>query len=355
MKIAQLAPIWYPVPPRGYGGIELVVHLLTEGLVERGHEVTLFASGDSETKATLCSIYDNGPCELIGKVYPDLIHVMNAYYNHEGEFDIIHDHSGMIGPAIGGMTKTPVLHTLHGPATENAIRLYKMMGTRVYFNSISDYQRSQFGDLNFVGTVYNAVDQNKYHLEENKEDYLLFLARMNPQKGAHIAVQVANKMKMKLKMVTKISEPAEKEYFSKTVAPIINEKYCEIIGEIDIKLKALIYRKAKCLLMPIQWPEPFGLTMVEAMLSGTPVIAIRAGSVPEIIADGKTGYIVDNSVDEICEAIKKIDKIKPADCRNHAIENFSVEKNVTRYEETYQSILDIEKGKKTVSILVPKY
>lgn len=336
MRIAQMAPIWYPIPPRGYGGIELVVNLLTEGLVRRGHDVTLFATGDSETKARLCSVYDFGPCEQIGQVYPDLLHVISAYQNAD-EFDIIHDHSGMIGPALGSLVKTPVLHTLHGPATDNAKRLYKLLSPHIYFNTISDYQKMCFGDLNFVGTVYNAVDTDAYPFVEDKEDYLLFVGRMSPQKGAQVAVEVAKKLGMKLKLVTKITEPHEKKFFAEYVESHIT-KDCELIGEIGLEEKAQIYAKAKCTLFPIQWPEPFGLVMTESMAAGTPVVAIRDGAAPEVIIDGETGYIVNNDVDEMCEAVRKIDKIDPKRCRQHTVDNFSINVMVRGYESAYELI-----------------
>ena len=336
MKIAQLAPIWYPIPPRGYGGIELVVHLLTEGLVKRGHDVTLFATGDSITQAELCSTYDFGPCEQIGQVYPDLLHVISAYQRHD-EFDLIHDHSGMIGPSIGSLVKTPVLHTLHGPATDNAKRLYGVLSPNIYFNAISDYQKSCFGDLNFVGTIYNAIDTDAYPFVEEKEDYLLFLGRMSSQKGAHMAVEVAKKLGMKLKLVTKITEPHEKKFFAEYVEPNMTNA-CELIGEISLEEKAQIYAKAKCTLFPIQWPEPFGLVMTESMATGTPVVAVRDGAAPEVILDGETGYIVNNDVDEMCAAVKKIDKIDPKRCRDHTVDNFSIDIMVKNYESAYELI-----------------
>jgi len=336
MRIAQMAPIWYSIPPRGYGGIEQVVHLLTEGLVKRGHDVTLFASGDSVTGGELCSVFDFGPCEQMGHIYPDLLHVISAY-QHADEFDIIHDHSGMIGPAIGSVVKTPVLHTLHGLATDDTKRLYKLLSPNIYFNAISDYQKMCFGDLNFVGTIYNAVDTETYPLVEDKEDYLLFVGRMSFQKGAQIAVNVAKKLGMKIKLVTKISEPHEKKYFAEYVEPNMTSS-CELIGDIDLEEKINIYAKAKCTLFPIQWPEPFGLVMAESMATGTPVIAVKDGAVPEVVHDGKTGYLVNNNVDEMCEAVKKMDKIEPKKCRQHVVDNFSVMAMVKNYESAYELI-----------------
>lgn len=337
MKIAQIAPIWYPIPPVGYGGIELVVSLLADGLEEAGHDVTVFASGDSRTGAKLVSSCDIAPCAEIGQVYPDLMHALTAYV-HGGDFDIIHDHSGMIGPSIGAFCDRPVLHTLHGPATPEAKRLYGMLNFGLFYNAISDYQRSQFGDLNFVSTIYNAVDIDKYEFSAEKDDYLLFLGRMNPEKGAHLAVELANRLGRRLLLVTKMVEPAEKEYFESRVKPLLNSNI-EVMGEIDPATKASLFAKAYCTLFPITWPEPFGLVMIESMAAGTPVAAFRQGAVPEVLDDGRTGFIVD-TLDEMAEAVEKAGEIDPMVCRRVAEERFSTQRMVADYLKTYNDILE---------------
>lgn len=341
MKVAQVAPPWYPIPPKGYGGIELIVSHLAEGLVDCGHEVTLFASGGSETKANLASVFDVPPTEQIGLVYPDLVHAFSAYLK-AANFDIIHDHSGLIGPVLGSLVTTPVLHTLHGPATKNALRLYGMLGDRIYFNAISKYQRKCFGDLNFVATIYNSIDVDGYPFATQKDGYLLFLGRMNPEKGAHIAVEVAEKSRKKLLMVTKISEEREKRYFKDKVEPLLT-KNVEIIGEVDLKTKGELYKNAGCTLFPIQWPEPFGLVMVESMATGTPVIAFRNGATPEVISHEKTGFVVD-SAEEMVEAVKRADTIDPEACRREAEERFSTRRMVKDYERAYRKMLELEKS-----------
>lgn len=344
MKVAQIAPIWYAIPPKGYGGIEYVVHCITEGLVKKGHDVTLFAAGDSVTKAKLVSVYDVAPSERIGQAYPDLLHVMNAYQRAD-EFDLIHDHSGLIGPVIGSFLKAPVLHTLHGPATWEAKDFYGKMKDRIFFNAISDYQRENFGDLNFVGTIYNGVDTNVYTYREDKEDYIFFIGRMNPEKGSHVAVEVAKRTGKKMVMVSKMTEPHEKAYFKEKVEPILKgAKNIELIGEIDTKTKIEMYQKASCVLFPIQWPEPFGLVMTEAMACGTPVLAMRNGSVPEVIAHGKTGFICD-SVDDMVKAVAKADQLNPMDCRKHVEKHFSVDIQVENYVKAYEQILEKTSGR----------
>lgn len=339
MKIGIAAPIWYPIPPVGYGGIEMVVSLLAEGLVEKGHDVTVFASGDSKTKARLVSTYDVAPSLRIGEVYPDLINALTVY-ERAREMDIVHDHSGMIGPAIGAFNDVPILHTLHGPATPEAKELYHKLDFGLYFNAISENQRRSFGDLNFVATIYNAIDLSGSVYSDEKEDWLLFVGRMNPEKGAHLAVEAANRLGRRLVMVTKMAEPDEQHYFEHQVAPLLNSNI-QVLGEIGPREKAELYAKAACTLFPIEWPEPFGLVMIESMAAGTPVVAMRNGAVPEVIEDKETGFIVD-SMDEMTEAVGRVDAIDPAACRRAVESRFSVTRMVEEYEQAYARILEID-------------
>ncbi|HEX21771.1 MAG TPA: glycosyltransferase family 4 protein [Actinobacteria bacterium] len=342
MKIGMIAPIWYPIPPTGYGGIEMIVSLLTEGLINKGHEVTLFAAAESVTKAKLVSSFKTAPSAQIGEVYPDLINAMTAY-TYNGDFDIIHDHSGIIGPAIGAFYERPVLHTLHGPATPEAKRFYGLLGNRVYLNAISEYQRESFGNVNIIDTVYNAIDLSKYSFSDEKDDYLLFLGRMNPEKGAHLAVEIANKLGKRLILVAKMVEPAEKRYFKEQVEPLIKDN-TEVWGEIDSRTKAELFRNAKCTLFPIQWPEPFGLVMIESLAAGTPVVAMRNGAVPEVVVDGETGFIVDD-IDQMIEAVKKVDEIVPKTCRAYVEDHFSTTTMVNHYEATYELVQSLAEKK----------
>lgn len=339
MKIALAAPIWYAIPPVGYGGIEMIVSLLAEGLTERGHDVTLFASGDSSTSSNLVSSYARAPSAKIGQVYPDLINALTVYEN-AASFDIIHDHSGMIGPAIGAHVPKPVLHTLHGPATPEAKELYRRLNFGLYFNAISDSQRGRFGGLNFVATIMNAIDLSGTVYSEKKDDFLLFVGRMNPEKGAHLAVNVANMLGKKLVIATKMAEPHEKHYFEYQVKPQLTSNI-DILGEISAKEKAQLYSRAACTLFPIQWPEPFGLVMIESMAAGTPVVAIRNGAVPEVIEDGLTGFIVEDTK-QMAAAAMRASEITPAACRRHVEDKFTAGRMVDEYEKTYHEILDIE-------------
>ncbi|RJQ52827.1 MAG: glycosyltransferase family 4 protein [Actinobacteria bacterium] len=336
LRIAQISPPWYAIPPTGYGGIELVVSLLADGLVQAGHEVTVFATGDSKTLAKLEYYYDYGPYERILQPVPEVCQVMPAYLRHK-EFDVIHDHSGRVGPAIANFVPTPTLHTIHGPFTEEMKEYYRSINHGIYFNAISEYQRSLLPELNYVGTIYNSVNVDWYPFSETRDDYLLFLGRMSPQKGAHIAVEVANRLGMKLIIATKMVEPEEKAYFEEKVKPLLDNNV-DILGELDLTTKTDLLMNARCTLFPIQWPEPFGLVMIESMVTGTPVICMRNGSVPEVVEDGGTGFIVD-SVDEMAEAVRRVETIDPAYCRQYVDRKFSVPVMVGNYEKAYEKML----------------
>jgi len=336
MRIAQIAPPWITVPPQGYGGIEWVVSLLADGLVDRGHDVTLFASGDSRTKAKLEGPFETEQRSRMGDAFPDALHAISAYLRQD-EFDVIHDHSGIIGPAFGALARTPVLHTLHGPFTEDAKRFYRTLSGNIWFNSISDFQAAGCPDLSYVGTIYNSIDIGAHPFRADKEDYLLYLGRFSALKGAGIAVKVAKELGIHLKMAGKIDNEEESSYFEEHVRPYLGHGV-EFLGEVTNPEKAALLGRAKALLFPIQWAEPFGLVMPEAMACGTPVVAIRNGSVPEIIEDGITGFIVDDETQMARATVKAIENISPHVCRLNAIERFGSERMVADYEAAFRRI-----------------
>jgi glycosyltransferase involved in cell wall biosynthesis len=337
VKIAQIAPCWIPVPPPGYGGIELVVAHLADGLVESGHDVTLFASGGSQTKAKLVTYWAEPPgtARLVTHPLDELPHVLNAY-KHAEEFDVIHDHTFPLGPSMGAQRSPPppVVHTLHGPPSDPGMkRILEFIDPKVGFVAISNYQRSAAPGLNYTGTVYNGIPVERYTFKEKKEDYLLFLGRMSPQKGAHLAVETARRLGRRLVMATKMAEPGELEYFEAEVKPLLTGDE-EILGEVTFDEKIELYANAACTLMPIQWPEPFGLVMTESMACGTPVVAMRNGSVPEIVDDGVTGFIVED-FDSFVVRVSEAGRIDPAACRRAVEEKFSTEAMVGGYEAIY--------------------
>jgi len=340
MKILLISPPWIKVPPSGYGGIEWVVALLADELVKRGNEVVLFATGDSDTLADVKYFYEEGQTSKLGTlnmtIY-DSIQVSEAYKIAE-EFEIVHDHSGFLGVAFSHKIKRPMLHTLHGPFTADTSMFYTHFKDAVYYNAISDYQRSCLPILNYVDTVYNAIDIHNYPFSKVKDDYLIMVSRISEAKGTHLAIEVAKERGEKLILVGKI-DPIDMEYFDAKVKPHIDGKQIVYTGEIDEAEKRQLLKMAKCFVFPIQWPEPFGLVMAEAMACGTPVVAIRNGSSPEVVADGKVGYIVE-TVDEMPAAIDNALKIDPQVCRDYVLANFSPETMADKYEQNYRKILE---------------
>ena len=337
MRIAILAPPWFAVPPTGYGGIEWIVSLLADGLTTRGHDVTLFASGDSRTKATLAAVFEHAPSELIGRTLPELEHVLSCYVR-AGDFDVINDHTGPLAAGLGGLVSTPVVHTIHGPLDGELGRAYELLGKiapEVGLISISLNQRRPKQDLHWVANIPNALDLEHYPAKPHRGDYLLFLGRMNHEKGAHRAVAVAMELGLPLKLAGKVREPREKEYFAEFVEPHLGERI-EYLGEVNHGHKVELLQNARATLFPIEWEEPFGLVMIESMACGTPVIATRHGAVPEVIEDGRSGVIVD-SWREIPAALERADAIEPMECRRYAEELFAPERMVADYERAYEA------------------
>ncbi|MEP6910186.1 MAG: glycosyltransferase family 4 protein [Actinomycetota bacterium] len=339
--MAVLSPVWFPVPPTGYGGIELVVSLLADGLVEAGHEVTLFASGDSLTKANLAYVFERAPSELIGRSLPELRHAM-ACYRRAGEFDVINDHSGITGAALGGLVDTPVVHTVHGPLdTHEAQDAYGAIAETsrgVGLISISENQRRPMPDLPWVATIPNAIDLSLYPCKPHPGEYLLFLGRFSPDKGAHRAVAVAMELGMPLKLAGKNREPKERQYFAEFIEPHLGRGGIEYLGEVTHGQKVELLQDARATLFPIEWEEPFGLVMVESMACGTPVIATRYGAVPEVIEHGRSGIIVDN-YRQIAAALEQADALDPWECRRYVEERFAPERMVGDYVDAYEIAL----------------
>ena len=263
MKIAQIAPCWYTVPPARYGGIELIVSMLTDGLIERGHDVTLFAPGGSRTKGTLQSYYD-APIDASNDAFYELPHLLSAYAQ-ACEYDIIHDHTffGM-GAALGAQIRNPpIVHTLHVPPSGPILRrIYQLTSGRIHLVPISNAQRLECPELTYEATVYNGISLNKYPVGCSKEDYLLFVGRMTAQKGPHLAIRAANALGMRLLMGFKMDTAPEKDFFNTEVKPLLTPKI-ELLGELDFAGKVEAFSKALCTLMPVQWPEPFGLVAIE--------------------------------------------------------------------------------------------
>lgn len=338
MKIAMLAPPWIKIPPAGYGGIEWVVHYITNALVERGHDVTLFATGDSTTKAKLISTFPREMPDKLGQTIYDVQQVATCF-QQAGEFEIIHDHTGFAAVPFASFIDTPVIHTLHGPFTQDICSFYKTFKTSAHYVAISQYQRHCCPDLQYAGTVYNPIDINGWPFRDRdeKEDFLLAFGRLCADKGFHTAIEVAKRTGQKLVIAGAVQKPY-RDYYETMIKPQVDGEQIRYVGEVSLTEKLNLFSKAKAFLFPIQWPEPFGLVMIEAMAAGTPVLAFPEGSVPEVVADGVSGFIA-NNIDEMVDCLGKIDQIDPGACRQYVSEKFSVAKATDGYEHIYQKVL----------------
>jgi glycosyltransferase involved in cell wall biosynthesis len=339
LRIAEIAPVWVSVPPPSYGGIELIVSLIADGLVDRGHDVTLFASGGSKTKGKLVSPLEKSPdlAQMGSNITDDIIHTLKSYVEAR-EFDVIHDHSGF-GPAFGALLDgtPPVVRTLHGPWSDEACRFHAAVADRVHLVAISESQASLNPDLTYEGVVYNGLDLDAYPYRDDKEDFLLFLGRCNPEKGPEVAVEVAKQAGKHLKMVVKRSEPAECEYWESTVAPRLTGDE-DIIFDVGHEEKADLLSRAQGTLCTIQWPEPFGLVMTESMACGTPVIVPPMGAAPELVVDGETGFLCEE-LDDMVDAVASLTEISPAACRARVADNFTAEVMVAGYEKIFERVM----------------
>ena len=340
MKIAQIAPLAERVPPPAYGGIELVVSLLTNELVRRGHEVTLFASGDSITSATLESVHPRA-LRLDSTVKEYGIYEMlqlSKVYEKAGEFDIIHSHVGCAALSYSRLVKTPTVHTLHGIFTPDNEKMFGFARTQPYV-SISNSQREDRLNLNCVATVYNGIDPATYefHPHPDNPPYLAFLGRISPEKGAHLAIEIAKGSGWHLKMAGKV-DIVDREYYEQEIKPHIDGVQIEYLGEANHAQKSVLMGGAVATLFPITWREPFGLVMIESMVTGTPIIAMKLGSTSEVIVHEKTGFLCE-SVEECIAAIEPARELDRMDCRQHAVDRFSVQTMVDGYEAVYQQIL----------------
>jgi glycosyltransferase involved in cell wall biosynthesis len=332
--------VWFPVPPSGYGGIEWVVSLLADGLADAGHDVTLFASGDSKTRAQLACVFEEAPSERIGQTFWELRHAVHCFERH-GDFDVVHDHTGLMGLAIGSLLPTPLVHTVHGPLTGQPGEMYEQivrMAPRAQLVSLSMNQRRPKPDLPWLANVPNALDLSVYPYKPERGDYLLFLGRMSPDKGAHRAVTIAVEAGLPLKIAGKNAEPAEREYFDSLVRPHLSDSI-EYVGEVSHGEKVELLQHARATLFPIEWEEPFGLVMIESMACGTPVVATRFGAVPEVLDHGRTGIIVDDWR-LTADALEEADRLDPEELRREVELRFSPERMIADYVAAYERALE---------------
>ncbi len=354
MKIAQIAPVIESVPPKKYGGTERVISTLTEELVKRGHEVTLFASGDSVTKAKLVSVC---PQSLRAANVPGIYGANNwsmlnigLAYSMQNEFDIIHDHINDMSVPTANLATTPVVMTLHGALNENSAKLFKKMNNPNYV-TISKSQAVPEPRLNYIGNVYNGLNMNDYPFSDQHDGYLLFVGRISVEKGVHNAIEVAKRTKLPLIIAAKLETAYQPDvdYYKKYVEPELNDQI-QWIGEVNEEERNKLMSRALCFLHPLTWSEPFGLTLIESMACGCPVLAFPMGSIPELIIDGKTGFIP-KDIDEMVEAVGRVKELNRMDCRVHALNKFSGEMMADGYERLYKRLLikgEIKKNTKPI-------
>jgi glycosyltransferase involved in cell wall biosynthesis len=343
VRIALLSPPWIPVPPSGYGGIEWIVSLLAEELVARGHDVTLFATGDSKTSADLRYVFDVGPVAQMHQALPYSMHV-GAAYQHIAEearagrpYDVVHDHTAWLSLAFAPLIPTPVVHTLHGAAIEAERDFFHFVRNNADFVAISQYQTRTFTRIQITDVVPNAVDVQSYPFSAEKDDYLLSLGRIARDKAQHLAIEVAKRAGMPLVLAGKIDPGDDRAYFDEMILPHVDGQNVRFEGEVPDDRKRELFARARAFVFPIQWDEPFGLVMIEAMACGTPVIATPHGAVPEVVTDGVNGFIA-TSVDDMVEAVNKIETISPEVCRAVVEQRFAPSVMTDGYEAVYRRV-----------------
>jgi glycosyltransferase involved in cell wall biosynthesis len=336
LHVAMVAPPWFTIPPVAYGGIEEVVADLARTLTARGHRVSLIGAGTDGTPARFLSTYDEPPSDRLGEPLPEMVHAAAAArLLADLDVDVVHDHT-LAGPLTAAGRRVPTVATMHGPMDGEFGAYYRQLGDAVGLVAISEAQRAPVPELNWVGTVYNGVDVERFPFQADKEDWTLFVGRFNPDKAAHLAIDAARAAGRRIVLAGKVSEPVEQEYFDQAVRPRLGADV-EYVGQADATAKRELYAKAACLLFPIQWPEPFGMVMIEAMACGTPVVALDRGSVPEVVVDGTTGVIC-TTEEELPAAIAKAERLDPAACRAHVADHFDLTTMVEGYERAYRTV-----------------
>src|SRR5881396_799000 len=339
LRIAQIAPLYESVPPKLYGGTERVVSYLTEELVREGHEVTLFASGDSVTQARLVA-GSRQALRLDKRCIDQLAHhvvMLERAYRDTRRFDLIHAHCDYLHFPFARRQKTPVMTTLHGRLDiPDLVPLYREY-PEMPVVSISNAQREALPWLNWRGTVYHGLPADLLRFHERPGKYLAFLGRVSPEKRVDRAIEIARRVDMEIKIAAKVDQ-VDREYFKSVIAPLLSWPKAEYVGEVGEGEKNDFLGNAYALLFPIDWPEPFGLAMIESMACGTPVIAYDRGSVPEVMDDGVTGFIV-RELDEAAEAVRRVRNLSRARCREVFYKRFTATRMANDYIHVYQRML----------------
>lgn len=341
LRIAVVAPPYFELPPEGYGGIEAVVADLVEGLVARGHDVTVIGAGRGKVSAEFIPTFEHPPSGEVGMVLPEILHALSAAHVIDelvagGGVDVIHDHTAA-GPLLAGRWLTPVVVTAHGPVVGPWLDYYRHTSVDCHLVAISDAQRRSAPGLRWAGRVHNGVVPEDFPYREAKEDFALWLGRYNADKAPHLAIDAARAAGLPIVLAGKCTEQPEKEFFAAEVQPRLGPDVT-VAGAVGFAEKTDLLSRARCLLFPLQWEEPFGMVLIEAMVCGTPVVSLPRGAVPEIVVDGVTGILCAGP-DELPEALHAVRDLDPAACRRRVEEHFSVAATTSGYEEVYRAAL----------------
>lgn len=334
----MVMPPWYEMPPNGYGGIEMICAALVDGLCAQGHDVTVFGAGTGTgTKASFVSTCPQTQHERLGEGLPDVLHA--ARVNQlltDSEFDIVHDHS-LCGPLTAGQRIAPTVVTAHNRADGELGDFYASLGDQVDLVAISESQRQSRAELNWAATIHNAIDPAQFSPEHHPDGPVVWLARFSPNKGPDLAILACRAAGLPLVLAGKCTEPDEKRYFNEVVRPLLGGDV-ELVVNGDRSITHRLLREARCLIMPIRWPEPFGMVMIEAMASGTPVVALGHGAVPEVVRHGYTGWICDDPT-QLPDALRRAGELDPDNCVAHVRARFSADQMVRRYEQVYRTAI----------------
>lgn len=341
LQIALVAPLYESIPPQLYGGSERVVYNLAEELTRRGHAVTLYASGDSHISGKLVGVSERA-LRLAHCVDSIAYHVVqNEWVLRDAEqFDVIHFHNGYLHFSLARRCPTPALTTLHGRLDQADFAPVAQEFADLPVVSISRSQRAPHPGLTWIGNVYNGIAPATLTFSDapdSSEDYLVFLGRISPEKGPDRAIEIARRAKRRLKIAAKV-DAADQAYFEREIKTLLSDPLVEFIGEVDEAGKNRLLRGARALLFPINWPEPFGLVMIEALACGTPVIAFPGGAVGEVMRDGVTGFVVPD-VENAVAALQRVNEIKRRDCREHFERQFTSQRMADGYLRLYDRLI----------------
>jgi len=351
LKIGEISPLNLPIPPEKYGGTEMIIDSLCKGFTKKGHKVTLFAADDSNVDCDVCSVTEKS---LWNKDHKD----SSPYYAcematvaqkaNELNLDVLHDHLGPWSLALYGQVNVPVIHTLHVPFEDkDRIWGYKKFNSKLI--SISNAQREPAPNLNYAATIYNGIDINNFSFNDKPKNHFVWVGELSPRKGILEVIQIAKKTNIKLNIIGRIPPPVQRKdhkFFKKHIEKELNKGKIRYVGKVKKSAIGKYYRTAKAFLYPLQWREPFGLTMVESMACGTPVIAFDRGSVSELVKDNETGFVVPpkkngkKNIKGFIKAIEKIDQIRRKDCRKWVKEKFTTERMVNEYEKVFYDIIN---------------